>query len=59
MIANSSLTCPGLTHGHLDKSLCLHVDMSGRTLIKVVVVGSMYVGRVMLIFLFEQKYGCI
>ena len=56
-MANSSLTCPGLTHGHLDKSLCLHVDMSGRTLIKVVVV--MYVGRVMLIFLFEQKYGCI
>ena len=58
-MANSSLTCPGLTHGHLDKSLRLHVDMSGRTLIKVVVVGNMYVGRVMLIFLFEQKYGCI
>ena len=54
-MANSSLTCPGLTHAKLDKSL--HVDMSAEALIKVVVV--MYVGRVMLIFLFEQKYGCI
>ena len=54
-MAYSNLTCPGLTHGQLDKGL--HIDTSGRGLIKVVVV--MYVGRVMLIFLFEQKYGCI
>ena len=54
-MANSSLTSPGLTHGQLDKDL--HIDMSAEALIKLVVV--MYVGRVMLIFLFEQKYGCI